>query len=599
MNLQELDILKELSKHSYIDKVILAEISEYSLEEVEDSLKELIRKGYMNKDHTLTELGIEELEKKNPKNAIILAAGLGTRMVPINSEIPKGLLEVRGEILIERLINQLQEVGVKEINIVVGFMAEKFEYLKEKYGVNLIFNEDYALNDSLHSLNLAKDKLGNSYILPSDIYCENNPFSKRELYSWYMVSEEIDKKSIFKVNEKDELALASPEEEGNSMIGIAYILEKKAKDLKKNLKKMALYPSYMDQTWDEVLVKNRKILVSSRMESPSTITTINTYEELREIDPDSPNLESEIIYFITKTFNADPEEITNIVPFQEGMTNHTFKFKFKNKEYMVRIPGEGTDKLVNRNQEYEVYQELMDLNISDKVLYFNPDNGFRITEFWEDARVCDPRNLEDVKSCINKLKELHELEIKVDHEFDLFEKIEYYESLREGQTSIHPDYEEIKEKVYELKKYIDSLSKKSVLSHIDSVPNNLLLIGDKVRIIDWEYAGMHDPHIDIAMFAVSSGYNKIELDSLIEIYFPEGCEQETKTKIYAYVALCGFLWSNWSEYKTYLGVELGDYVFAQYAYAKKFYQIAKEAMEGKVGNKEEKHIYTTSNLLED
>ena len=130
--------------------------------------------------------------------------------------------------------------------------------------------------------------------------------------------------------------------------------------------------------------------------------------------------------------------------------------------------------------------------------------------------------------------------------------------------------------MWELKDYIESLDRKYILSHIDSVPNNFLIFDDEVRLIDWEYAGMHDPDIDIAMFAVSAGYNKEEIDRLIEIYFSKGCSKETRIKIYSYVALCGFLWSNWSEYRTYIGMEQGDYALRQYSYAKEFYKIAKK-----------------------
>lgn len=66
------------------------------------------------------------------------------RMVPINTEMPKGLLEVNGEPLIERIIKQLHEVGIKEIYVVVGFMKEKYEYLIDEYGVELLVNADYA-----------------------------------------------------------------------------------------------------------------------------------------------------------------------------------------------------------------------------------------------------------------------------------------------------------------------------------------------------------------------------------------------------------------------------------------------------------------------
>lgn len=580
MNLQELDILKELSKQSYIDQSILTEISKYSLEEVEESLDELIRKGFIHDDHTLTDLGIKELERKKPKNAIILSAGPGSRMAPINTDIPKGLLKVRGEVLIERIIRQLHEVKIKEIYIVIGFMAEKFEYLREKYGVNLIYNEDFAANDSLHSFLLAEKHLGNSYIVPSDIYYKNNPFSERELYSWYMNSEIADRDSILMVNKQEELVVVSPKEE-NSLMGIAYILQRKAKAIRENNKKLILEPSYKDKVWEEALVEDGKILVSAKIESPLGFIGIDTYEELRQFDPKSPHLESELITFIAEIFNTVPEEITNIVALKKGMTNHTFKFEFHKKDYMVRIPGEGTDKIINRKEEYNVYQLLMDYDISDKVIYFNPNNGLRVTEYWANSRGCNPGDLNDLKVCMAKLKELHNLNLTTKHEFDLFEKIEYYESLRKGTESVHSDYKEVKEKMYELKAFIETLPRKKILSHIDSVPNNFLIFDNEVRLIDWEYSGMHDPDVDIAMFSASAGYKREEIDQLMEIYFSEGFSKETQIKIYCYVAICGFLWSNWSEYKIFLGVEQGDYPFRQYSYARDFYKIAKEEMEKK------------------
>lgn len=77
-------------------------------------------------------------KNKTPKRAIILATGFGMRMVPINTEMPKGLLEVNGEPLIERIIKQLHEVGIQEIYVIVGFMKEKYEYLMDEYGVDLV-----------------------------------------------------------------------------------------------------------------------------------------------------------------------------------------------------------------------------------------------------------------------------------------------------------------------------------------------------------------------------------------------------------------------------------------------------------------------------
>ena len=97
-----------------------------------------------------------------------------------------------------------------------------------------------------------------------------------------------------------------------------------------------------------------------------------------------------------------------------------------------------------------------------------------------------------------------------------------------------------------------------------------------LQLTDWEYAGMQDPHVDIAMFSIYSGYDLNHVDELINLYFHGNCEEDTRTKIYCYIATCGLLWSNWCEYKRHLGVEFGDYAKSQYNYAKEYYEIAKE-----------------------
>ncbi len=93
---------------------------------------------------------------------------------------------------------------------------------------------------------------------------------------------------------------------------------------------------------------------------------------------------------------------------------------------------------------------------------------------------------------------------------------------------------------------------------------------EEIRLIDWEYAGMQDPHVDIAMFCIYSLYNKEQIDELIDIYFRGCCPTEIRIKIYCYIAACGLLWSNWCEYKRSLGVDFGEYAASQYKYAKEF-----------------------------
>ena len=63
-----------------------------------------------------------------------------------------------------------------------------------------------------------------------------------------------------------------------------------------------------------------------------------------------------------------------------------------------------------------------------------------------------------------------------------------------------------------------------------------------------------------------------------DIYFEGGVPKNTKIKIYAYIACCGLLWSNWCEYKLDFGVEFGEYSLKQYRYAKDYYKIVKELL---------------------
>ena len=122
MNIQEYDIMNKMIGNVYTNQRKLAEYSGYSVGKVNSSLKELMKEKYIDENMKLSEKALQELERKRPQNAIVLAAGYGMRMVPINVEVPKGLLEVQKEPLIERIIKQLREVNVEEIDIIVGFM---------------------------------------------------------------------------------------------------------------------------------------------------------------------------------------------------------------------------------------------------------------------------------------------------------------------------------------------------------------------------------------------------------------------------------------------------------------------------------------------
>ena len=269
------------------------------------------------------------------------------------------------------------------------------------------------------------------------------------------------------------------------------------------------------------------------------------------------------------------EEVQKQHVMKACMTNRSYSFYDQNKRYIIRIPGEGTEQLINRTQEHDVYRVVSPLGISEHVHYFDPASGIKIASYLENAHACDSNSRDNVQNCMVALRSFHEQRLQVDHIFDLWERLDFYESLWHGAPSCYADYREIKQAVLLLQHYIDAQPKERVLCHIDAVPDNFMFMAGKggkeeIKLIDWEYAGMQDPHLDIAMFAVYAMYDRQQVDNLIDLYFSEGCSNPTRLKIYCYIAVSGLLWSNWCEFKRHCGVEFGVYAQRQHHYAKEY-----------------------------
>lgn len=579
----EADILKYLFESEFINQRKLSRNIGHSLGLVNRSIKQLKERGLIDDLYKLTDRAYQLISELKPRRAIILAAGGGMRMVPINTISPKALIEVHEETLIERIIRQLHEVNIDEIYVVIGFMKEQLEFLIDEYGVKLIVNTEYSTMENLHSLFLAKEHLENSYIIPCDIWSRENPFNENEFYSWYMVSDEKSSSSEIRLNRKMDLVITK-EKNGNKKKGLAYLTKEDGIRLKDRLEKMAEDKNHYNFFWEDALkdANNSRYIIRGRETCDDSVIGINTYEDLREIDSDSKNLDEKSIGIIKDVFGAKDKDIKNISVLKKGMTNRSFVFSCMGEKYIMRIPGEGTEKLINRDNEASVYEAIRDKNLCENPIYLEKNSGYKITRYLKRTRNCNPYDDSDVELCMRKLKEFHNKKLRVEHEFNIYKEINFYESLLNGKDSSFRDYKKTKEKILSLKPFIDSMVNEKCLTHIDAVPDNFLIYeenGEKrVQLIDWEYAGMQDPHIDIAMFAIYSLYDKSRIDWLIDLYFDNNKDILTRAKIYAYISQCGLLWSNWAEYKSSLGVEFGEYSLSQYRYAKEYYRYAEEIL---------------------
>ena len=576
MNIKEIEVLKKIK--SGVSQRELAEQLSVSLGKVNQIISKLKQEKFIDENNNITLKTRNYFKKHHPQNAVILAAGYGMRMVPINTEEPKGLLEVKGETLIERLIKQLHEVGVQDIKVVVGFMKEHYEFLIDKYNVKLVVNSHYKDWNNIYSLFLVKDDISDTYILPCDVWFEKNPFSTIEDESWYLFGEEQVPGSNWQVKNNEKVRFNSSK--GNKMIGLAYLNEMQGKNISKLLEKSIEEKQYTS-FWEDVLENKKNFLLKGKLISDNSHAEINSYEQLLDLDSGSTHLKNDAIEIIEDILKVNKKDIHNIHTLKKGMTNRSFIFTVNNKRYIMRIPGEGTDKLIDRKEEYDVYQRVKKEPYTETILYLNPDNGYKISEFLENTRNSDSNNVQDVKESMNVLRKFHKQNYQVNHTFDIWKQIDFYESLRKT-ASAYRDYEEIKDRVLKLKPFIDDNVTKWSLCHIDANYDNFLIDqNNNVFLIDWEYAGMQDPDLDIAMYAIYAGYTKEKIDQLINIYYENKVSENIRYKIYAYVAVGGLLWSNWCEYKQSLGLDFGEYSLAQYRYAKEYSKLVLNYLEKK------------------
>lgn len=511
-------------------------------------------------------------------NAIIMAAGFGSRFVPLTYATPKGLLEVFGERLIERQIKQLKEVGINEIIIVVGYLKDTFEYLIDKYGVKLVYNPDFKSKNNLSTLYHVRSHLKNTYILSSDNWMRENMYHSHEYDSWYSAIKVHGKTKewLLRTGLHDKiLTVKVGGRDGWVMYGPVYFSHEFSKKFVPLIEEAYSLENTDDWYWEDVYRRNIATLTMfANKQPPCQVYEFESLDEIRLFDSSYLiSSHDKWLELIASVFQKPEHSITNLKPLHLGMTNKSFLFQVEGENYIFRIPGEGSNALIDRKNEYAVYQAILPLKLSDTVIYFNSVSGVKITKLIKDARTADAHNIHDVRLCMKAAEKLHSSGITVENRFDFEEHINYYEKLAKEKNGIlYNDYPKVRKMIDEILELLKPVKKSYALTHMDLVPDNLLITDSGVYLIDWEYAAMCDPLVDIAMFAIYSYYENDELENLMDIYFKRDASDNERFRIYAYVALGGFLWALWTSYKQALGIEFGDYGMKMYRYAKDYYK---------------------------
>lgn len=272
-------------------------------------------------------------------NAIIMAAGTSSRFAPLSFEKPKALIEVRGEILIERQIKQLQEAGIPEIIVVVGYGKEQFLYLKDKFHVAIVENNDYLTRNNNASIFAAKDHLRNTYICSSDNYFEKNPFEREVDDSYYAGVYADSETNEWCMTEDSEGYIDSVQIGGSDawyMLGHAFWNEEFSRKFVEILENVYDLPETINALWESIFMAHlAELKMKIRKYPKNMIFEFDTLDELRAFDSAYINdTRSSILKSIAKELQCTESEITEVYAYKDSNNAAAgFHFKVKGLKY--------------------------------------------------------------------------------------------------------------------------------------------------------------------------------------------------------------------------------------------------------------------------
>lgn len=219
--------------------------------------------------------------------AILLAAGMGTRLRPLTLNTPKSLIEVNGKPLLERQVEFLKEKGINEIIVLTGYLNDKFEYLKEKYGVKLVYNDKYNVYNNVYTMYLVKDYLADSYVIDADVYINRNFIDNKVKDSTYFTAYKRDVKNEWLLNFDDNKKVQSIDiitGEGYILSGVSYWSLEDGKAIAKELEKVIEKGDFKDLYWDGIVKSNLdKLNVHINIINEDDIYEIDNLEDLEAV----------------------------------------------------------------------------------------------------------------------------------------------------------------------------------------------------------------------------------------------------------------------------------------------------------------------------
>lgn len=565
-----------LRREQTLTQRALAAQTDMSLGKVNQTVSALTEEGLLDGGR-ITAAGEEALAPYRVKNAVIMAAGMSTRFAPLSYERPKALLRVKGELLIEREIRQLQEAGIRDITLVVGYMKEKMFYLAEKFGVDIVVNPDYYRYNNTSTLMLVADRLENTYICSSDNYFTENPFEPFVYRAYYaaVYADGETEEYCLKCNRKGRITgVTVGGHDAWYMLGHVYFDRTFSSRFVQILRAEYGQAVTREHLWEDLYIRYiGELEMYIRRYDAEQIKEFDSLDELRTFDDKYiSNSDSAIFRNICKVLGCEEDEIRDIHPIKSGMTNLSFCFACRGEKYVYRHPGVGTEAYINRRSEASSMAAARRLGLDDTYIYMDETEGWKLSRYIEDARTMDYADEKQVAQALSMLRSLHESAEQTAYPFDAWGEIRgFEESLHRFNRADFEDMPQMREGIARLRGHLEADGIPVCLCHCDSyAPNFLLDRADKMYLIDWEYSGMADPAWDIGTFIACSDYTMQEADGIIRQYLGHEPSVEELRHYLGYVAVASFYWFLWALYQDCVGKSVGSYLYIWYRYTKSY-----------------------------
>lgn len=289
-------------------------------------------------------------------------------------------------------------------------------------------------------------------------------------------------------------------------------------------------------------------------------------ELVREIEQeDLPKLAE----LLTKVFgDAEYVDIARL----GGMMNHSYKItRADGQEYLCRIPGEGTEDLINRADERKSTELACKLGIDTELLYFD-EGGRKVMRFVKDPQensLAIMRRSENLTQAAAIFRKLHNCGVDTGVPFEVFETAAQYEKvIRDGGVALYDDYDEVKQTVMDIKAAVDATGvAPKVPCHNDCLVGNWVIGGDgKLWLVDWEFSGMNEPMWDLSCLSIEHDYTPENDAELLEAYYGRPATVDEQKRFVAAKLYVDYLWTLWGLTRVpYDGAFMQEYADNRYA----------------------------------